>query len=417
MRGPVQAYLRFLLAHRRFLGFGFLLAALSGSGQTYLISLFGAEFRAAFDLSNGEFGALYSGATTVSGIGLLWLGRALDRVDLRLFTGLVLAGAVAGCALAAGAANAAMLALAFLLLRLCGQGLMMHTAQTAMARYFDRDRGKAVGLASLGLPAGEAVFPMLVVVAIAGLGWRATWLAIGALLLTLALPLALWLLRGHGERRAELSRRADAGEGRAAVPQWRAGQVVRDWRFHALLAAVLSAPFILTALFFHQVPLAAEKGWQLAWLARSFTAFAAGHIGALLLTGPLVDRTGARRLVRFYLTPMALALLTLAAFDAPWAAPVYLGLAGLSMGLSGTLVGSLWPELYGTRHLGAIRSLVQAAMVLSTAAAPVLVGVLLDIGVTLATVALGLLAWVVLASAVAGYAANRPPPAKLRPGA
>lgn len=411
----MRDYFVFLLANRRFLLFGFLMTALSGSGQTYLISLFGAQIRGAFDLGNAGFGALYSGATLISGLGLLWLGRQLDRVDLRLFSVLVLVGAVLGAGLLAGARNAAMLAVAFLFLRLCGQGLMMHTAQTAMARYFDADRGKATGLASLGLPAGEAVFPAVVVAAIAVLGWRGTWVAIGVLLLTLALPVVLWLLRGHGQRRAALQR-STTGSDAAPGLQWRAGEVIRDWRFHGLLSAVLAAPFILTALFFHQVPLAEEKGWTLAWLARSFAAFATGHIGALIFAGPLVDRTGARRLVGFYLAPMALALLVLAGLQQPWVAPLYLGLAGVSMGISGTLMGAIWPELYGTRHLGAIRALVQSSMVLATALAPVLVGLLLDAGMRMAEIALGLLAWVIAASAVAGRAAVSGPPGAVESG-
>ena len=403
----MRDYLRFVRANRRFLAFGFLLSALSGSGQTYLISLFGADIRAAFDLTNGGFGALYSGATLLSGLSLLWLGRQLDRVDLRLFSALVLIGAVIGAAVLASARHAAILALAFLLLRLCGQGLMMHTAQTAMARYFDRNRGKAVGVATLGLPAGEAVLPAIVVAAIAAFGWRGTWWVIALVLALAALPLALWLLRGHGRRSSEQAQDSATADGGARGAQWRAGEVMRDWRFHALLSAVLAAPFILTALFFHQIPLADEKGWTVVWLAQSFVAFASGHIATLLLAGPLVDRAGARRLVGVYLLPLMLALLLLANLDQPWVAPLYLALAGVSMGLSGTLMGALWPELYGTRHLGAIRALVQASMVLATALAPVLVGLLLDRGITMAQTALGLLVWVIAASGLAGYAATR----------
>lgn len=45
----------------------------------------------------------------------------------------------------------------------------------------------------------------------------------------------------------------------------------------------------------------------------------------------------------------------------------------------------MWAELYGTRHLGAIRSLVTAGMVLATSLAPGLMGLLLDAGIRLVT--------------------------------
>jgi hypothetical protein len=55
-------------------------------------------------------------------------------------------------------------------------------------------------------------------------------------------------------------------------------------------------------------------------------------------------------------------------------------LAGFSVGASGPTVGALWPEVYGTRYLASIRALVSSLMVLSTALAPVLIGVVIDLG-------------------------------------
>lgn len=401
-------YLRFIRDNRRFLGFGFLLAALSGYGQTYLISLFGGEMREAFALSNGEFGLIYSTATLISGVSLIWLGRLLDRVDLRWFAATVLLGAFLGCLVLAGAQGALTLGLAFLLLRVCGQGLMMHTAQTTMARYFREGRGTAISIATLGLPFGEGVFPVVLVAVAGWLGWRGTWLGMGAVLVVAVLPLALWLLRGHDERvAAHRAREASEGCGDDGRAHWRRRDMLRDPRFYGVLPAVMAPPFIMTALFFHQVPLAAEKGWTLAWLASSFSAFAVTHVAALMLAGPLVDRVGAQHLLAVFLAPLALGLVVLVTGESRWAAPLYLGCAGLSMGVAGTLMGALWAELYGTRHLGAIRALVQAVMVLATALAPGLLGGLLDAGVTVTGAAGFLLAWVVLASVLAGVTVRR----------
>jgi hypothetical protein len=59
-----------------------------------------------------------------------------------------------------------------------------------------------------------------------------------------------------------------------------------------------------------------------------------------------------------------------------------MSLLGISYGFSSTLFGALWPEIYGTRHLGAIRSLIVAFMVLSTAVGPGLTGMLIDLKVS-----------------------------------
>jgi hypothetical protein len=64
-----------------------------------------------------------------------------------------------------------------------------------------------------------------------------------------------------------------------------------------------------------------------------------------------------------------------------WAILVYMAAMGASFGLYSAAFGAIWPELYGTRHLGAIKSAVTAMMVLCTALGPGISGWLIDAGV------------------------------------
>jgi len=58
-------------------------------------------------------------------------------------------------------------------------------------------------------------------------------------------------------------------------------------------------------------------------------------------------------------------------------------LMGATAGGATVVLGAVWAELYGSEHLGAIRSLSVALLVLSTAIAPGLMGLLIDTGVGL----------------------------------
>lgn len=409
--GMLLNYWRFILENRRFLGFGALLTALSSVGQTFVIALFGGELRAEFELSNAMYGLLYALATVASAFCLMWLGRLADTLDVRTLTTVVIAVACAGCALLAGSQGVATLALALFMLRLTGQGLLVHIAQTTMARYFTAARGKAVSLAMLGLPIAEGLLPLILVASMAAMGWRGTWLFMAAILAIVAIPLTRLLLRGHNQRQADGPSEAAADATDATHPprSWNRGEVLRHPSFYALLPAVMAPPFIVTALFFHQVPVAEEQGWSLRWLASSFPAFAAAHIVSLLVAGPLVDRVGARRLVAVYLLPVVAGLALLATVKGYWVAPVYLMLVGLSVGTAGTLMGALWAELYGTRYLGAIRSLAHGILVLTTAVSPVLAGGLLDAGMLPSSVVLLLAGYALLASLIAATALWRAP--------
>lgn len=179
---------------------------------------------------------------------------------------------------------------------------------------------------------------------------------------------------------------------------------MRDWRFLLIVPGAVTAPFVVTVVFFHQVPLAAAKGWSTDLIASGLALFAIGHISGLLGAGPLVDRLTATRLFVPSLLPQILAMAVLALFDATWAALLWPALLGLGLGLNATVLTPLLAERYGLGHLGAIRALVQALMIFSTAVGPPLFGALLDQGSGTSILAGGIGLGIVLAATLAAIA-------------
>ena len=87
-------HLNFFIENWRFLTFGIVANLIASSGQTYFISIFGGELRREFSLTNGDFGLIYMTATIASAISIIWLGRLIDRMDLRIFTALACIGMI-----------------------------------------------------------------------------------------------------------------------------------------------------------------------------------------------------------------------------------------------------------------------------------------------------------------------------------
>jgi len=388
-------YIRFISQNRRFLAFGLFMALFSSFGQTYFIGVFSAEIRAAFALSHGDFGLVYSLGSLVAGIFLIGLGGFVDRLDLRVWIAILGVAAAGACVVMSVAHSVVVLGIALFLLRLSCQSLLSHTYMTSMARYFDTERGKAISIAILGHPLGEAVFPILSIALIAALGWRGVWLVYAAVGAALLLPLILWLLRGHGERhRTYLKRLAEPAAASSELGrQWTRREVLRDVRFYLIQIALMAPPFMFTGLLIHQAHMAASKGWSLAWLATCFTVYAATSIASSLTVGLLIDRIGATRIAPYALLPVVVSMLTLALFSHPAAAMVFMAGIGLSMGIVFTAFTAIWAELYGVRHLGAIRSVVMSTMILVSAIAPATLGWLFDAGVTVETLTLIFAVW------------------------
>lgn len=371
----LHEYTQFLRANARWLAAGLLLTFSSGVGQTYFIALFAGQIRSEFALSHGEFGVLYMLATLASAISLVWLGRTMDVRTPRFvafFTIICLAAAAGLMVISEGVAT---LVVALYSLRLFGQGMMSHVAMTAMGRWFVKERGRAVSLTATGYQLGEGVLPIMVVSLLVFFDWRVLWLGAGVVLLLITLPCVLMLL---GLPRTPAASEAVA---HSSNKQWTHAEVLRDSMFWLVISGVLAPAFIGTSVFFHQVHLAEIKGWQPSLIASAFSLMAVCTVVVGLVSGRLIDAVGSLLLLPWFLLPLALACLLLAHVDASSGAWWFMAMLGVSYGISSSLFGALWPELYGTAHLGAVRSLVFAAMVMSSALGPGVTGSLIDLGV------------------------------------
>lgn len=373
-----MGFMAFAAANFRWLFAGFLLTLSSSFGQTYFISLFAGEIRAEYGLSHGAFGSLYMMATLASAATLLWLGKLADHRRLDLVAGFVIAGLAAASLGMALARDMLLLVTVLYGLRLFGQGMLTHLSLTAMARWYNQQRGRAVSIAGLGIPAGEAVLPAIAVVLMAAVGWRETWMASFAVLMFVACPFAILLLRQSRKPRGHAV--AD-GSDRPVTNDWPRSRVLRDPLFYALLPGLMSPSFMVTGVFFHQVYLVEVKGWDLSLFAAGYSFYAAATVVAGLVAGWVIDRWSAVRVLPTYLVPMGLGLAVLAWTQTPVMAMAFFVLTGLTAGGGSSVLGALWAELYGTAHIGAIRSVAVSAMVLSSALAPGLMGWLIDIGV------------------------------------
>jgi MFS family permease len=321
-------------------------------------------------------------ATLASAGVLMWAGRVADRRYLKWVSVLTLGG-LALTAVAMASVTAAWMLLPVLFgLRLFGQGLPGHISLTAMARWFIAGRGRAIAIAAMGFPASQAILPIIAIALTGSYGWRMTWWLSAAAVAVVSITLILLLFRKEPH---EPERSAMHGADPRVAParrQWTRAEVLRDPIFYILMPGVLTSPFVVTGIFFHQVTIVHAKGWDLTWFVGWYAANALTTVIATFATGWAIDRFGAARVLPGFLLPLVAGVAVLAASDNRYAAPAFMVLSGLSLGSANTVLGAIWAELYGTRHLGSIRALASSGGVLASALAPGLMGYLFDAGVT-----------------------------------
>lgn len=400
----MASFLTFLRLNAHWLAVGVMLTFLSSFGQTFFISVFAGNIRAEFDLTNGEWGTIYTLATTASAAVMIWSGTLTDRFRVRVLG----IGALVCLALSAlimsRISSVAMLIAAVFLLRLFGQGMTSHVASVAMARWFVATRGRALSIAGLGISIGESMLPIAFVAMLgAGIGWRTLWVLAAAVIACL-LPLILILLRRERTPQSMASEQAAPGmDGR----HWRRFEVLRHWLFWAVVPALMGPAAFGTALFFHQVHLAESKGWSHLGLVATFPFYTLAAVTAMIVAGLAIDRFGAGRVLPLVHLAFGAAFVTLWQAESLTAAAVGIALAGAGQGTNATVSSAFWAEYYGTRYLGAIKSASVAVMVFGTAIGPGLTGLLIDAGLPFTDQMPGIAAYFGFAMVLVWQAARR----------
>jgi len=314
-----------------------------------------------------------------------------------------------------------MVFVAFFLLRQLGQGLMMLIASTAMLRYLPEMRGKAAALSSLGYIVAEAILPIAVVAISAFFDWRQTLMAI-ALALCVSVFFGIpFLLRDYKVKHAEFLRRhhvpddnqdSSSAEGAHVAAskvqrQWTRTEVLRDARFYLLLPALLAQSLLFTGFIFHQGFIVEAKGWSWQWWVSLFSVYASIAFCTKLIAGVLIDRFSAFSLLPFGLIPLACGLAALALGESIYHAVFFFVGLGITTGIQTTVSGPVIVEFYGDKHIGAIKSVFSSLMVFGTGLTPFIMGVFIDRGFGVATLAWWSVVYIAVAILLVGFIWSR----------
>ena len=350
---------------------------MTAPGQTVGVSVFVDPVITGLGLSRSQVSTAYLIGTLSGALALPLVGRMIDRFGVRRMT-VAIAGAF-GAVLAgmSGVAGFLTLTVGFIGIRMLGQGSLSLASTTAVALWFDRRRGVAIGISSAAGAALMSLAPLVLGAAITRFDWRLTWTLAGLAVWAIVVPIAWFGLR---DRPAELGQQVDGKAPTeapdvapdAAAAGWTRAEAMRTLMFWAITAAVGTSGLIVTALAFHQISLLGEQGLTARQAAANFLPqTAAGTVGILVM-GSLVDRVAPRILVAASMGSIAVAMV-LAQLAAPGLLAISFGIAlGAGGGTIRTLEAATFPRYFGVDHIGEIRGLVMALNVAASAFGPLL---------------------------------------------
>jgi OFA family oxalate/formate antiporter-like MFS transporter len=346
-------------------------------GVQYTFGIFFAALSAEYGWSRASLSGVFSlYAGTYSFFGLV-TGRLTDRWGPQRVVGLggVLLGG--GLALSAGIHALVPLYLTYFIAALGMSTAYVPCSSTAV-RWFTERRGLAVGLVMAGAGVGVFVCPPIAALIVARVGWRLTYVILGATLgaalvglsrLFVREPAALGL-RPYGGRAADAES--------LASPAWPPARAVRHPSF-AVLAGVYTLTWMPVFLApVHLVPLALDLGLGPLVGATALSALGAGSLVGRVAMGAVSDPIGRRPALAISLALQALSFVGLALPTGAASLLAAAALYGFAYGAVTALMPAIVADFFGPAHVGSLVGVIFAIAGPPAAFGPLLGGVVFD---------------------------------------
>ena len=246
-------------------------------------------------------------------------------------------------------------------------------AQTLITRWFDDQRGLAIGISATGTNLGGIVFPMLVASGLALIGWRETFVWLAVISLVLVGPLT-WLVLRRPPPALDPGTSSEHPDGRL----WMTNEILTSALFWLPVICFMPMMIAFGAVQLNIGALAGDLGFGPNVAARLVAISAVCMVLGKFFFGGLGDRLDHRLLFWIALGFMSAAMVILQLDASLW----MLTLGVVSLGLAGggllPLLGLIFGARFGVASFGRVMGLVMLSLTVG-ATGPLLAGWLYDL--------------------------------------
>ena len=343
-----------------------------GFGPIFVFSfgLFQKPMIAELGWNRAEFSLGFSLATLVSALLVTPMGGLIDRHGIRP---VVTAGTL--ILPAALIAFSTVHSYSAFLLIAAAMGLVGATTSypgyvSALPAWFERHLGVALSIAVIGVGYGTALAGFLISTFIRELGWRDAFRALAAVVLTIGLLNAIFLIRDRPRAvRTPQDRTTEQRESRQVF-----GSALRSSVYWRLAIAFALVPVVSIGINFHLPAILSDHGYTSMQVAGVIGVLGTAIMISRIAVGALLDYVPARIVGAVLFGGQAAAVLLLLGGSAGATPYVAAALLGAATGGEGDLMPYAWSKLYGTKAYGKIYGASFALFNVGTLLGPLLLG-------------------------------------------
>jgi sugar phosphate permease len=268
--------------------------------------------------------------------------------------------------------------------------------QVLLSRWFDKARGKAMGIAYLGIGVGGALVPLLAFALTQAYGWRGALRILGFLMIAVSLPVAYFV--------REPARIASTLASAAPVQSLK-GILTRPAFYFLMIGSMASIGAVGGTIQNLALYLSLDRKLPQVEIDTTLSIILAGSVIGRLTMGWLADRWAKKHVMFLIYLIVAVSIPMLVYAPTPATLKICAFLFGIGLGGDYMIIPLMAAELYGVAILGRVMGIVLTADGVSESLVPMLVASMRD---TTGSYRSGFLVLVVLAAIGAAAVALLP---------
>jgi MFS family permease len=398
-------------------------AAMVGTlpGRTQGLGLITEPLLADLKIGRVRYAELNFWVTVAGSAGAIGVGQLMDRLGSRVVLTLVSASlGLVVCAMSR-TSSFAMLAVWIALTRGLGQSALSVVSLAMVGHWFVRRIDAAMAVYSIVMSIGFMLAFPIVGTLVQMWGWRAAWFSVGSAVLGLLAPLAAIMVRrgpeacgltaDGGVGRSHLSPDADRMVPSGAATGYLWTEALLTPAFWTFAGGTALYGLVASGIGLFNESILAERGFNAQIYYRTLAVTAMTALVGNFLGGWLATRVRLGRLLGCSLLILAAGLAALPHTSSELHVMVWAVAMGLGGGLVMVLFFSVWPRIFGRRHLGRIQGAAQALTVLASAVGPVVLALCVEWTggyATMFRILAGVVAFVAVAAFITPVPASAP---------
>ena len=354
-------------------------------GIHFSFGVFFKSIEGEFNLTRAATSAILSANMLLAGVCSFFAGRALDRYGPKAVV--LLMGIFTGLSLVLTSQVNALwqIFLTYSLLLAMGTGPLYVVPMSAVSRWFDKKRGLALGLSSLGIGLGTVIMAPFATYLITNFDWHTAYLIIGLIAWLIVIPLSRLLKKDPREIGVlpdgvkSCRQEVKSKENSIQLIDSSLWLVFRKRSFWILVSTWFLFASSVFLVFTHLVPHVTDIGFSAGEAAAVLSLIGMGSIPGRLVMGIASDRIGRKSAIIICTLLQCWAMVWLLWARDLWMFYLFALIFGFAHGGLGPSMAAIIGDTFGLGKIGAIFGLLEVGFGIGAAIGPAIGGLIFDV--------------------------------------